>query len=70
LKELRVEFNEIYKELVTWIESLTEQEIFEPHQRGWTGDKWAIAKWVQVNSIAPYRSARTKIRRWKKENEI
>jgi hypothetical protein len=70
LSQLRVEFNESYQELVTWIESLTEEELFERHQRKWTGDKWAIVKWIQVNSIAPYRSARTKVRRWKKENEI
>jgi hypothetical protein len=70
LSQLRVELKESYHKLVTWIESLTEQELFEPHQRKWTGDKWAIVKWVQVNSIAPYRSARTKIRRWKKENVI
>jgi len=68
LSKLREEFNEKYEELVTWIESLSVQELFEPHQREWTGDKWAIVKWIQVNSIAPYRSARNKIRRWKKEN--
>lgn len=70
LSQLRAEFNERYKKLVNWIESLNEQELFEMHQRKWTGDKWAIVKWIQVNSIAPYRSARTKVRRWKKENEI
>ena len=70
LSQLRGEFSEKHEELVTWIESLSEQELFEPHQREWTGDKWAIVKWIQVNSIAPYRSARTKIRRWKRDNEI
>lgn len=70
LSKLRLEFNETYLKLVAWIESLTEQELFKSNQRKWTGDKWAIAKWIQVNTIAPYSSARTKVRRWKKENEI
>jgi hypothetical protein len=70
LRQLRTEFKTCYQELAAWIESLSEKELFEPHQRNWTGDKWAIVKWIQVNSIAPYRSARTKVRRWKKENEI
>jgi hypothetical protein len=70
LSQLRKEFYKSYQQLITWIESLTLEEIFELHQRKWTGDKWAIVKWVQVNTIAPYRSARTKVRRWKKENKL
>ena len=70
LSELRLDFNETYMNLVSWIESLSEEELFKPHQRKWTGDKWAIVKWIQVNTIAPYSSARTKVRRWKKDNEM
>lgn len=70
LSQLRGEFSKTYKDLVTWIESLTDQELFRPQQRNWTGEKWTLVKWIQVNTIAPYRSARTKIRRWKKVNEI
>ena len=66
LGELRREFRGVFGALVGWIESLTDQELFVPHQRQWTGEKWAMAKWIQVNTIAPYSSARTKIRRWKK----
>ncbi len=67
LGQLRREFHETFQALARWIESLTEQEIFQPHQRQWTGDKWAMVKWIQVNTIAPYGSARTKVRRWKRE---
>ncbi len=70
LQQLRVEFRLVHKRLVIWIESLSEQELFEIHQRQWTGEKWTMVKWIQVNTIAPYRSARTKVRRWKKEHGI
>lgn len=66
LSELRTEFSDIFDELCGWIESLTEKELLEPHQRQWTGEKWNMLKWIQVNTIAPYKSARTKIRCWKK----
>lgn len=70
LHQLRNEFKGVHLELSSWINSLTEQELYLLHQRKWTGDKWPMIKWIQVNTIAPYRSARTKVRRWKKENEI
>ncbi len=70
LQQLRDEFSELRQVLVNWIKSLSETELFQPHQRFWTGDKWAIVKWIQVNTVAPYRSARTKVRRWKKEMKI
>jgi len=63
---LRKEFSKVVKKIEGLIESLEEDELFSPHQREWTGDKWAMVKWIQVNTIAPYKSARTKIRRWKK----
>ncbi|NOX51177.1 MAG: ClbS/DfsB family four-helix bundle protein, partial [Gammaproteobacteria bacterium] len=42
LLQLRTEFKESYRKLVQWVESLTEQELFEPYQRNWTGNKWAM----------------------------
>jgi hypothetical protein len=70
LQQLRNEFSELHQVLVNWINSLSELELFQPQKRRWTGEKWAIAKWIQVNTVAPYRSARTKVRRWKKEMKI
>lgn len=54
-------------QLSAWIDSLTEAELPEPHQRQWTGEKWAIVIWIQVNTISPYKFARTKVSRWKRE---
>lgn len=70
LDQLRKELKAVVQEIIGWIDSLEEQDLFQRHQRKWAGEKWPIVKWIQVNTIAPYRSARTKVRRWKKENEI
>jgi hypothetical protein len=70
LKMLRAEFKNVFTKLIKWVESFSDTELFDLHQRQWAGEKWAVVKWVQVNTIAPYRSARTKVRRWKKENGI
>lgn len=60
LRQLRDEFAQLHVELSEWIDALSATELFEPHQREWTGDKWAMVKWIQINTIAPYHSARTK----------
>lgn len=70
LQQLRKEFSQLHKELADWIDSLSEKELFQPAQRQWIGDKWAMVKWIQINTIAPYKSARTKVRRWKREMKI
>lgn len=67
LSQLRVEFHDCYHELIRWIEPLSEQELFALNQRQWAGEKWPLVKWIQVNTIAPYGSARTRIRRGKRE---
>lgn len=64
--QLRKELNKVIQKIVHLIKNLEHDELFLPHHRNWTGEKWAVVKWIQVNTIAPYKSARTKIRRWKK----
>lgn len=55
-------------ELCSWIEGLSEQELFKPGYRQWatTNAQWPIYKWVHINSVAPFTNFRTKIRKWKK----
>ncbi len=67
LSQLQIEFNQLYQQLVVWITQLTDEDLFVPQQRLWTGERWPMVKWIQINTIAPYQSARTKIRRWKRE---
>ncbi len=62
LAELRGAFRRTVKRIDRMLESMSEHELFRLRQRKWAGEKWPIAKWVQVNTIAPYTSARTKVR--------
>ncbi|MGC5770875.1 ClbS/DfsB family four-helix bundle protein [Paenibacillus pabuli] len=68
LMQLRSLFRETEQQWLNWIESLNEEEIFVQGMRKWTGIKpgWAMVKWIQINSVAPFKSFRTKIRKWKK----
>lgn len=69
LSQLRTEFAALVEDILTWVTKLDEETLFQPGQRRWTGEKWPLVKWIQVNTVAPYGSARTRIRRWKKEQQ-
>jgi hypothetical protein len=66
LMELKREFEKSVQHILQWIDAMNEEEIWHLNQRHWTGNKWPIGKWIQVNTVAPYTSARRKIRVWKK----
>jgi hypothetical protein len=66
LENLRRKFKKTVNEVSAMIDELPENELFKPKQRQWTGGKWPMVKWIQINTVAPYSSARTKLRRWKK----
>lgn len=70
LKNLRAEFKLVHSQLTKWIDSLSDAELLQLHQRQWAGEKWALVKWIQVNTIAPYQSARTKVRRLKRNHGL
>ena len=48
--------------------SLPEDILFEPNKRQWatTNAQWPVWKWIHINSVAPFKTFRTKIRKWKK----
>lgn len=68
LVQLRSMFRETEQQWVNWIDSLSEEELFVQGIRKWTGTKpgWAMVKWIQINSVAPFKSFRTNIRKWKR----
>lgn len=68
LKEQLEELDEAVDKLCLWVNTLSDQELFEPRQRKWATTKaaWPIWKWVHINSVAPFTNFRTKIRKWKK----
>ena len=55
----------------SWIESLDDNTLFTKDARNWTKpypSAWPVARFIHINSIAPFKSFRTKIRKWKKLN--
>lgn len=55
--------------LLEWLEGFSEDELFKPGGRKWassTPSNWPIWKWVHINTVAPFKSFRSKIRKWKK----
>ena len=50
------------------MDSMSEEELFQPHRRRWADDAtktavWEVYKFIHVNTVAPFG---TKIRKWKK----
>lgn len=71
LFELKDMLAENIEEIYKIIDSLTEDELFKPHQRKWADEAtksavWEVYKFIHVNTVAPFGSFRTKIRKWKK----
>lgn len=52
-----------------WLASLDDEVLFQPGGRKWaqsTSSNWPVWKWVHINTVAPFKSFRTKVRKWKK----
>lgn len=71
LDEKKALLSKKVNELIDWLRSLTDDEIFLPNQRNWatTPAKWPVYKWIHINTVAPFTNFRTQIRKWKKMNE-
>lgn len=72
LSELTQMFDEAVSSLILWIQDFSDEEIFQPGGRKWaqsTPSDWPIWKWIHINTAAPFKSFRTKIRKWKKLRE-
>ncbi|MBM9831927.1 ClbS/DfsB family four-helix bundle protein [Enterococcus faecalis] len=68
LENQLIALQDILEKLLHWIDSLSEDELFLPQQRAWATTKaqWPLWKWIHINSVAPFTSFRTQIRKWKK----
>jgi hypothetical protein len=69
LIQLRELFVTAVDSLIEWIRGFSDDELFRPGGRKWaasTTSNWPIWKWVHINTVAPFRSFRSKIRKWKK----
>lgn len=69
LTELSATFRREADALCAWIGTLSDEMLFQPGGRKWaqsTPANWPVWKWVHINTVAPFQSFRTKVRRWKK----
>ena len=65
--------NDNINSIYAMIDSLSEEELFKPHMRKWAGEAtktavWEVYKFIHVNTVAPFGTFRTKIRKWKKQH--
>lgn len=69
LHEQRALLSDHVKQILEWIENLDDEILFTPGKRKWatTPAKWAVWKWIHINTIAPFKSFRAQLRKWKKE---
>ena len=69
LAQLRKLFVKAADSLVEWLGEFSEDELFKSGGRKWaasTSSNWPVWKWVHINTVAPFKSFRAKIRKWKK----
>lgn len=71
LKELREKLIENIEDIYKMLDSLSDDELFKPHMRKWADDAtktavWEVYKFIHINTVAPFGTFRTKIRKWKK----
>lgn len=71
IEELRNILEENVESICEMIDSLSEEELFMPHKREWADNAtktavWEVYKFIHINTVAPFGTFRTKIRKWKK----
>lgn len=71
LKELKAQLRKNVEDIYLMIDHLTAEELFEPHKRKWADEAtktalWPVYKFIHINTVAPFGTFRTKIRKWKK----
>lgn len=71
LLELKTKLSKNVEAILKMVDSLSEEELFEPHMREWADEAtktavWEVYKFIHVNTVAPFGTFRTKIRKWKK----
>lgn len=71
LQELKSKLTENVNSIYEMIDLLSEEELFKLHRRKWADEAtktavWEVYKFIHVNTVAPFKTFRTKIRKWKK----
>ena len=71
LHELRARLDSNVRQIYEMIDSMSEEDLFVPHRRRWADDAtksavWEVYRFIHVNTVAPFGTFRTKIRKWKR----
>ncbi|WP_330654329.1 ClbS/DfsB family four-helix bundle protein [Faecalicatena faecalis] len=69
LSELKQMYKQAVADLLNWLQDFSDDELFQPGGRKWaqsTPSNWPIWKWIHINTAAPFKTFRSKIRKWKK----
>ncbi len=70
LSELKSQFDVLLYEFLNWVDGFSNDDLFGQNIRKWassTPSKWPIWKWIHMNTVSPFGSFRSKIRKWKKQ---
>ena len=71
IHELKATLDMNIQGIYDMINTMTDEELFSPHKRQWADDAtktavWEVYKFIHINTVAPFGTFRTKIRKWKK----
>lgn len=71
IQELRVILDTNIEKIYEMIDSMSDEDLFTPHRRKWADGAtktaiWEVYKFIHINTVAPFGTFRTKIRKWKK----
>ena len=71
LRELRTVLDSNIQGIYEMIDTMSDEDLFLPHRRKWADGAtksavWEVYKFIHVNTVAPFGTFRTKIRKWKK----
>lgn len=72
LKELKETLHRNIEDIYSMMDSMSEEDVFHAHQRVWADEAtktatWEVYRFIHVNTVAPFGTFRTKIRKWKKK---
>lgn len=75
LAALRAQLKENVLTICNMLDRMSEEDVFEPHQRKWADDAtakavWPVYKFIHVNTVAPFKNFRTQIRKWKRLKQV
>ena len=71
IKELRIVLDKNIQDIYEMIDSMSDEDLFDQHRRKWADGAtksavWEVYKFIHINTVAPFGTFRTKIRKWKK----